>query len=303
LHHGYLPLGGVQFPTLGANVADQIGAAACQLPSCVRVGGRLANAGGGGFLGVDYDPLVLQSARRRPANTQPTTATDRYARRLQLLGAIQDDFASSGGARVVADQRKLVQRAAEMIRSPDMEAFDLQQEPRSMRAAYGESEFGSGCLLARRLIERGVTFVEVSLRGWDTHQDNFSRTRKLTKQLDGPLAQLVTDLRQRGMLDRTLVVWMGEFGRTPRINPRRGRDHFPKAFNAALAGGGIQGGQVVGRTNPAGTEITDRPVSVKDLFTTIYHALGIDPRHENTSRVGRPIKLVDGGEVVQELFG
>jgi uncharacterized protein (DUF1501 family) len=283
-------------------VADQIGNAACQLPSYVRVGGRLANAGGGGFLGVDYDPLVLPSARRPPINTQPTTDAHRYARRLQLLGTIQGNFASSGGARIVADQHKLVQRAAEMIRSPDMAAFDLQGEPQSMRDAYGESEFGSGCLLARRLIERGVTFVEVSLRGWDTHQNNFSRTHQLTEQIDRPLAHLIADLKQRGMLERTLVIWMGEFGRTPRINPRGGRDHFPKAFNVVLAGGGVHGGQVIGRTNPAGTEIIDRPVLVNDLFTTIYHALGIDASHENTSRVGRPIKLVDGGEVVRELF-
>ncbi len=302
LHHGYLPMGGVKFPTLGANVADQIGNAACQLPSYVRVGGRLANAGGGGFLGVDYDPLVLTSAKRPPENTQPTTGAKRYARRLKLLDSIQTDFAASEGTEAVADHQKLIRRASEMIGSPDMEAFDLEREPQSMRDSYGNSEFGTGCLLARRLIERGVTFVEVTSRGWDTHQDNFERSRELTGQIDQPMAQLVTDLRQRGMIDRTLIVWMGEFGRTPRINARGGRDHFPKAFNAVLAGGGVRGGQVVGRTNEAGTEVTDRPVTVNDLFTTIYHTLGIDATYENISRIGRPIKLVDGGEVVGELF-
>jgi hypothetical protein len=302
LHHGYLPMGGVDFPTLGAHVADRIGNAACQLPSYVRVGGRLANAGGGGFLGVDYDPLVLQSAQKPPANTKLATSAQRTTRRLQLLSSLQDDFAASAGAQIVADQRKLVQQAMTMIRSTHMEAFDLQHEPQNMRDAYGEGEFAAGCLLARRLVEQGVTFVEVSLRGWDTHQDNFSRTRQLAAQTDQPLAQLITDLKQRGMLGRTLVIWMGEFGRTPQINPRGGRDHYPKAFSGVLAGGGVQGGQVIGRTNPAGTEVVDRPISVNDLFTTIYHTLGIDARHENTSRIGRPIKLVDGGEVVQELL-
>jgi len=303
LHHGYLPVGGVKFPNLGANVADQIGNAACQLPSWVRVGGRLANAGGGGFLGIEYDSLILNSARRRPNNTKLTTTPDRFARRMRLLETMQEDFATTGGSQVLADQNKLVKQAVEMIRSPDMVAFDLQQEPKSMQDAYGDSEFASGCLLARRLIERGVTFVEVSLRGWDTHQDNFSRVRNLTEQVDRPMAQLVADLKQRGMLESTLVIWMGEFGRTPRINPRGGRGHYPKAFNAMLAGDGIQGGQVIGSTDKSGSEVTQRPIGVNDLFTSVYHTLGIDAKQENISRIGRPIKLVDGGQVVQELFG
>lgn len=303
LHHGYLPLGGVKFPTLGANVAQQIGAASSQLPSYVRIGGRLANAGGGGFLGVQYDPLILQSARRPPENTKPYTGRARYERRLQLLDAIQKGFARSAGARVVADQRKLAQRAADMILSPDMEAFDLERESTGARQAYGEGDFAAGCMLARRLVERGVTFVEVSLRGWDTHQDNFKRTGALAGQIDQPLARLIVDLRERGLLDKTLVLWMGEFGRTPRINARGGRDHFPRAFNVVLAGGGLRGGQVVGRTNAAGTEVAQRPVTVNDLFRTVYHALGIDADQENISRVGRPIKLIDGGEVVRELLG
>ena len=303
LHHGYLPMGGVKFPTLGSSVAHQIGDTANQLPSYVRIGGRLANSGGGGFLGVEYDPLVLNSAERMPQNTNPKTELDRYHRRLGLLDSIQTDFAQTGGAQVVADHRKLTQRAAEMILSPSMKAFDLQQEPGQLREAYGQGNFASGCQMARRLIEHGVTFVEVVSNGWDTHQDVFSRTAELTAQVDQPMAMLVKDLKARGMLDKTLVVWMGEFGRTPRVNPRAGRDHYPKAFNAVLAGGGIQGGQVIGQTNDSGTEVTDRPVTVNDLFRTIYHTLEIDADHENISQIGRPIKLVDGGAVVEELFG
>ena len=300
LHHGYLPMGGVKFPTLGSNISHQIGDAANQMPSYVRIGGRLQNAGNGGFLGVEYDPLVLNSASRMPQNTKPRTTLDRYDRRLRLLNSMQTGFA--GGEQVVADHRKLTERAAEMILSPSMKAFDIQQEPSKLREAYGSGDFASGCQMARRLIEHGVTFVEVVSKGWDTHQDVFTKVADLTAQIDQPMATLITDLEQRGMLDKTLVVWMGEFGRTPRINPRAGRDHYPKAFNAMVAGAGVQGGQVIGSTNHAGTEVQDRPVSVHDLFRTIYHTLDIDPDHENMSLVGRPIKLVDGGEVVSELF-
>jgi len=303
LHHGYLPMGGVKFPTLGSNVAHQIGDAANQLPSYVRIGGRLPNGGNGGFLGVDYDPLVLKSAERMPQNSTPVTTLDRYHRRLGLLDTFQTTFAANAGAQVVADHRKLTNRAAEMILSPSMKAFDLEQEPSQLREAYGEGNFASGCQMARRLVEHGVTFVEVVSNGWDTHQDVFSRTADLTSQVDQPMAMLVKDLKARGMLDKTLVVWMGEFGRTPRVNARAGRDHYPKAFNAVVAGGGVRGGQVIGQTNAAGTEVTERPVTVNDLFRTIYHTLNINPDHENISRIGRPIKLVDGGEVVEELLG
>jgi hypothetical protein len=303
LHHGYLPMGGVKFPTLGSNVAHQIGDAAFDLPSFVRIGGRRNDAGGGGFLGVDYDPFVLQNPERQPENTQPATRDERYARRREMLDRLEADFGAVEGADIVADHRKLIRKSSDMILSPRMGAFDLSQESDTMRDAYGRNQFGAGCLLARRLVEAGVTFVEVNLEGWDTHDDNFSRVAQRNAMIDQPMAQLIADLRQRGMLERTLIVWMGEFGRTPRINARAGRDHYPRAFNIVLAGGGIRGGQVVGETDAGGVEVTDRPVTVPDLFRTVYTALGIDADHENMSRIGRPIKLVDGGEVIRELLG
>lgn len=303
LHHGYLPLGGVKFPNLGANVAQQIGDAAAELPSYVRIGNRVANAGGGGFLGVRYDPLVLRNATRPPENTKLQTSEDRYQRRLKLLDSMQAGFAQDAGAEIVADHRQLLRQASEMILSPQMEAFDVSGEPQSARDAYGPGNFAAGCLLARRLVEQGVTFVEIVSNGWDTHQDNFERTAGLAGQIDQPMAALVADLQSRGMLEKTLVVWMGEFGRTPRINPRAGRDHFPRAFNAVVAGGGVRGGQVIGSTNAAGTQVVDRPVTVEDLFRTVYHTLGIDADRENMSRIGRPIKLVDGGQIVEQLVG
>jgi uncharacterized protein (DUF1501 family) len=152
-------------------------------------------------------------------------------------------------------------------------------------------------------VEAGVTFVEVNAGNWDTHEDNFNRSRELCAEVDRPYARLLADLRQRGLLDKTLVVWMGEFGRTPRINPRAGRDHYPRAFSVALAGGGVRGGQVIGSTDAGGEAIAERPLTVPDLFRTICHSLGLDADQENMSSIGRPIRVVDGGQVVQEVFG
>lgn len=303
LHTGYLPMGSVKFPTLGSNVAHQLADPTFDLPSFVRIGGRGSDLGNAGFLGVDYNPLVIANPERRPENTTPSTRDDRYQRRLKLLSEIQAEFGAEEGADIVANHRKLIRESSEMILSPRMEAFDLEKESESMRDAYGRSSFGAGCLLARRLIESGVTFVEVVAGGWDTHDDNFNRTRSLASTVDRPMAQLIRDLKQRGMLENTLVLWMGEFGRTPRINARAGRDHYPRAFNAVLAGGGVRGGQVVGATNEGGTDVIDQPVTVSDLFRTVYSTLGIDANVENMSRTGRPIKLIDGGEVVRELVG
>jgi hypothetical protein len=304
LHHGYLPTANVKYPTLGSNVAHRIGDAACELPSFVRIGGGPRGGGGAGFLGVEYDPFVLQDASRPPNNTQPTTDAQRFGRRLELLGELgaAGKFGQVEGAPIVHDHYKLIERSAGMIQSPEMQAFDLEQEPADIREAYGDGRFAAGCLLARRLVEAGVTFIEVTSGGWDTHQDNFERTSNLTAQIDQPMAELLRDLKDRGLLASTLVVWMGEFGRTPRINARAGRDHFPRAFSAAVAGCGVQGGQAIGATDAAGESIVERPVTVNDLFRSIYHALGIDADAENTSSIGRPIKLVDGGDVVEELF-
>jgi hypothetical protein len=304
LHHGYLPMGGVKFPTLGSHVAQQIGTPGIDIPSFVRIGGRGGgDAGGAGFLGVDYDPFVLPNPEAKPENTQPATRDERYARRMETLKQVEADFGAVEGADLVRDHQKLIKKSSDMIHSPRMAAFDLNKESDKMRDAYGRTRFGSGCLLARRLIEAGVTFVEVDQGGWDTHDDNFNRTANLNATIDQSMAQLVTDLKHRGMLDRTLVIWMGEFGRTPRINGRGGRDHYPRAFNVVLAGGGVRGGQVVGETDAGGVDVKARPVTVNDLFRTIYATLGIDADHENMSRIGRPIKLVDGGEVVRELLG
>ena len=299
---GFLPTASVKYPTLGAHAAQQLGDPTAELPDFVSIGRRRGSSGGG-FLGVEYDPFAISNPEKTPDNTQLTTSQSRYRRRLGLLDELQSGYEASGGEQEVANQRKLYNKSSRMILSKDMVAFDIQQESSQMREAYGDSTFGKGCLLARRLVETGVSFVQVSLGNWDTHQDNFNRSKALCEQLDQPFAQLIRDLEQRGMLDKTLILWMGEFGRTPAINSQGGRGHFPKAFNVALAGGGVQGGQVIGKTTAGGKDVADRRVKVNDLLRTVCHGLKIDADQENMSAAGRPIRVVDEGEVVQEVFG
>jgi uncharacterized protein (DUF1501 family) len=300
LHTSYVPLASLRHPSVGSVIAQQLASAACELPSFVRIGNGFANTSNGGFLGSEFDAFAVQSAGQLPENAQPSGSAERFQQRLALLSRMEQTAIANPGAQ--QDHAKLYAHAARMIQSSQMQAFDLSREPDKVREAYGKTSFGNACLLARRLVESGVTCVEAALPGWDTHFDNFTKTRSLCSQLDQPFAYLLKDLDERGMLDRTLVVWMGEFGRSPRINPRAGRDHFPRAFSVALAGGGIRGGRVLGGTDRGGEEVAGPAVSEKDLFQTIYKSLGIDAAKEMMSPIGRPIKFVDGGRPVAELF-
>jgi uncharacterized protein (DUF1501 family) len=303
MHTGYIPSGSVKYPTLGSIVASEIGPAEFDLPHFVSIGNRLETIGSG-FLGMNVAPFVVANPAQMPTSVAlpPGVSAERFGRRLDLLHKLEEDFAQAGGGPRVEDHKGLYNSAAQMVLSPRLKAFDINQETEAVRENYGKNAFGHGCLLARRLIEAGVTFVEVSLNGWDTHDDNFTRVAKLSESADPAFAALVEDLKERGMLDKTLVIWMGEFGRTPRINGRNGRDHFPQAFSVALAGGGIRGGQVIGSTTPDAMAVKTRPVTVPDLFCSFYQALKIDPHKENMSSLGRPIKLVDSGKPVMELF-
>jgi hypothetical protein len=261
---------------------------------------------------VGLEPFVVADPDKPPQNVTlaARVSRQRFQRRLGLLHELEHSgFERTGGADRVKDHTSLYKQTASMILSPRMKAFELEEESPATRSAYGQTPFGQGCLLARRLVQAGVTFVEVRSNGiprlgnWDTHFDNEERVAKLTGDVDPAFASLVGDLKQRGMLERTLVVWMGEFGRTPKINVKGGRDHFPRVFCGAIAGGGVKGGQVIGASSADGTEVKDRPVTVNDLLASLCHSLKIDAAKENMSPVGRPIKVVDGGKVVQPLFG
>jgi uncharacterized protein (DUF1501 family) len=191
-----------------------------------------------------------------------------------------------------------------MIHSEAAKAFDLSQEPANVRDSYGKGVFGQGCLLARRLVEQGVPFVEVSLSssmagsfGWDTHANNFEAVKALSAELDAGWASLMSDLAERGLLESTTIIWMGEFGRTPQINGQAGRDHFPRAWSCVLGGGGIAGGQAYGRTSPDGMNIEENGVGVTDVLATLCSALGVPPETENNSNTGRPIRIVNGSPI------
>jgi hypothetical protein len=302
LKTGYLPSGAAKYPAFGAVVSKELAPADFDLPSFVSVGRR--DTIGSGFLGMQFAPFTVQNPNQMPSNVELPGGVNekRLNRRLSLLKDLETDFAEAGASHQVDGHRAVYQGAAQLVLSPRLKAFDLSQEKDAVRDRYGRTPFGQGCLLARRLVETGVTFVEVESDGWDTHQDNFEKVKTLAGPTDQGFAALVADLKERGMLEKTLVIWMGEFGRTPRINAQTGRDHFPRAFCAALAGGGIKGGRVIGSTSSDGMSIIDRPVSVPDLFTSFCHSLKINPRKENQGPLDRPIKIVDGGEFVKELF-
>lgn len=299
LHTGYAPSGGIVHPGIGSLVAKELAPADFDLPHFVSIQGASI---GSSFLGVPYAPFVISDPNRQPDNLVTPVPGDRLNRRLGLLKELEGEFARNGGGDLVRDHQALYDQTAQMVLSPRVKAFDLDQEPEKVRDSYGRSGFGQGCLMARRLIEAGVTFVEVQSTGWDTHGNELSSLKKLIPPTDQGTAALLADLKARGMLGDTLVIWMGEFGRQPWINLTAGRDHYPQAFNLALAGCGVKGGQVIGATDKLGVEVSERPVTVPDLFCTFCRALGIDPRKENQSNVGRPVKIVEFGEAVKEVF-
>jgi hypothetical protein len=315
LHTGYLPGGGVKYPTFGSLAAAELSQTRppeFELPHFVAIGpDRMpAKRIGAGFLSPTFAPLLVANPMRLPANVSlpPGTNAKRFERQIDLIKRLDDDYARAGNQQIVNDHQAVYEAARKLALSPRLKAFDITQEPRQTRDRYGDSPFGQGCLLARRLVEQGVPFVEVhsfhpkASAGWDTHKNNFAVTKYLVDWVDPAWAALLTDLKERGRLDKTLVIWMGEFGRTPKINKDTGRDHQWKAFTVALAGGGVKGGRVLGATSADGSQVTERPVTVADLFCTFCQALQIDARKENETPLGRPIKLVDGGSAVKELF-
>jgi uncharacterized protein (DUF1501 family) len=314
LHTGQLPSEVVAYPALGSLLAKELGDPEADLPSYVTVSpGGLGNLGAG-FLGPQYAPMAVSGISDNPnarANLsidflkpdKPVAATDQDVRR-KLLAEMQGDFAKRHGGAATAAHAASYRKAQRMIDTEARGAFRLEEETAKLRDAYGRNRFGQGCLLARRLLQRGVSFVEVTLEGWDTHANNFEMVKTLSQTLDPGFATLLSDLKDRGMLANTLVVWMGEFGRTPVINPNAGRDHFPLAWSTVLAGAGVKGGQAVGSTGKDGAAVVERPVGVGDFLATVFTAVGVDPTKENQTWEGRPISLVPkGSKAIAELVG
>jgi hypothetical protein len=304
LHTGYREgQGGLVYPSLGAIVSAELGRSDSPLPNFVAVGNR---GYGAGFLGARHQPLIVNDPAKGVQNLKPLVDNKEFADRLGLLEQMEQGFFRSYKATSIGDHRTTYQRAVQLMRSKEAKAFDLALEPAASKEAYGRTKFGEGCLLARRLIEVGIPFAEVTLGGWDTHQNNFERVQKLSAEVDPAVSALVNDLKSRGLLDSTLIVWMGEFGRTPKINTRGakpGRDHYPKAWSTVLLGGGIKGGQVIGRTDKEGAAVEDHVVSAIDFMATICKVLGIDYTKQNNTPIGRPIRIAEKGATpIKELF-
>ncbi len=301
VHTGYPPEATVQHPSFGSTISSEIAPDDFELPNFISIGPA---QDGPAFLGVQNAPFVIARPDRPPENMEYHRAVrkDRVERRLELLKSFQDGFASSRGDAVTAGHDDMFSKAKRMMDSPLRSAFDLESEPAKVRERYGSGRFGQGALMGRRLLESGVSAVEVVLGGWDTHDDNFERVGANCSQLDAGLSALLDDLKDRGMLDTTLVACFGEFGRTPRINDRNGRDHYARAWSAVLAGGGVMGGQVIGQTDENGEAPKDLPVQVSDLHASIWHAFGVDPWKEFSAN-DRPITITPKeGRVVEQLF-
>jgi len=311
LRTGYGPKEGRTHPSLGSVISQEL-APGSSLGIYVRIragsqpSGFSQEGSGSGFLGQTYQPFEIDDPLH-PRQGFPTLSPA-LARRSALAIELDRGFAKEhvvGSIEARAAQRSA---AVKLEGSALLEALSLEGEGGETRASYGADlgdeggAFGTGCLLARRLVERGSRFVEVTLSGWDTHTDNFRSLAPILSTLDLGMSGLLRDLKGSGLLSSTLVLWMGEFGRTPAINAQRGRDHYGKGFSVALAGGGIQGGRIVGSTGPLGLEIVKDPVTVPDLFATIHTALGSDPARKQLDAEGELVRLTNHGTAVKALF-
>jgi hypothetical protein len=304
----------VQFPAMGAVASQQLAAKELALPGFIGVGGT-AQRVGPGFLGMMYAPFTVQNPGQPPANIKAPGLGDeqmtmeRLRRRQRLFYGVEDPFNQSAFPHLRKDADReaagsaaqahaaIYKKAFDLTVSPLRTVFEISKEPKSVIDSYGgmANRFGMGCLLARKLVEKGVSCVEVDLGGWDNHGNIFPTLRNnLGKRLDEGMGGLVKDLVDRGMWKNTVVLWMGEFGRTPRINQNAGRDHWARSWSVVVGGGAIKGGQAYGATDKDGIDVAKDPCSIGDLFATVYKGLGIDPATKVRDNLGRPLELADG---------
>ncbi len=303
MHTSYDLRGTIRHPAMGAWLNVFQGGGNSTLPNFVFIGNDSRHPGSG-FFPAQFSPLYVNNPENGLKNVklQPGLTEDRFVKRMNLADELDQDFRSTFPHRNVKAYSDMYDNAMSMMKSEDLKAFDLTEEPEELRKAYGKESFGQGCLLARRLVERGVRFVEVSLGGWDTHAANFVRVPELCDTLDKGLATLLQDLNSRGLLKDTLVVLTSEFGRTPDINQNVGRDHYPKAFSAVLAGGGIAGGMTYGKTDKEGREVAENKVQISDFNATIAYALGLPLDQVIYSPSKRPFTIADKGQPITSIF-
>jgi hypothetical protein len=306
---GYLPLTTLEFPSMGSVTAERLGSKNGMTPD-VAVPNTFPSYGAG-FLPGEHNPFISGDANVSGYQVRDLTLPadvdwERTANRSWLLKQMDSKFGSIEASKDFSAMDAFYQKAYDLMSSPQAKkAFDMKAEPEALRERYGRTPVGQGCLLARRLVESGVRFVTVA-KGWlnyDTHGNNFNTMKKvLLPEFDRAFASLLQDLDERGMLDTTLVIAMGEFGRTPKVNSDAGRDHHNKAWSLALAGAGIQGGRIMGATDKHSVEVTDLPVEPEDLIHTIYTILGVNPDHEYHTPIGRPVRLSNGGKMIPGLL-
>ena len=290
----------VPHPEIGAMIAKYLDDPASDLPSFVKMG-PTGSYGGSGYLGPNYEPFQLGNDGQPPNYTAPSVPAEVQERRSDLLGFMEGEFAKDHHAAPFASHRTSELRALRLMKA--RKVFDIAEGWAKAKDRYGDTDFGRSCFMALRLAEAGVPFVEIGQYGYDTHIDNFPIAKANFSILDPAWGSLMGDLEDRGLLKDTLVVWTSEFGRTPAINNRAGRDHFGRAWTVVLAGGGVKGGQHYGASDRDGFEVVENPVSEGDLFATIYTALGINPRAKHYLG-SRPIWATpEGSKPIKELLG
>ena len=305
MHTSYFMRGTIKHPDMGAYSSLLLPKMNRTIPSNVKIGGNSSGLGGG-FLESKYAavPIGSPEAGLQHSVLPKKVTEDRFERRLDRVRQMNRQFGKRYDTKSVRAYAGMYDDAVKLMKSDDLKAFDLSLESEVTRERYGTERFAQGVLLARRLVENGVRYVEVDYGGWDTHTDNFKRVGEKSAVLDRALASLLSDLSERGLLEETLVVLATEFGRTPKIvADRKGRNHYPKAFSCLLAGGGVRGGQKYGSTDSEGREVVDDQVSVTDFNATIAYALGLPLKEKVYSPSKRPFTVADDGEPITKLFG
>jgi uncharacterized protein (DUF1501 family) len=303
MHTGYVPNPNIEHPSYGSVVshmlAEQTKARNLEIPPFVAVGGGSV---GPGFLGMTHAPFVVNS-NGDVRNLKMSIEDNRLGERMQMLASLEKNFIQQNRGQLAVDHAGVLEKTVGLMTSKQMDAFKVEKEDSATRERYGNTGFGRGCLMARRLVEQGVAFVEVDLGGWDTHQNNFTTlSGNKLPEMDKAMSALVSDLSERGLLADTAIIWMGEFGRTPRINATAGRDHWARSWSVVLGGAGMKGGIAVGRTTADGTDVDSEPYSSQDVMATVCQALGISLETTFTSKNGRPMKIANSGKVIGELF-
>jgi hypothetical protein len=303
MHTGYVPNPNIEHPSYGAVVSHELGnpelRPELQIPPFISVDGA---SEGPGFLGMAYSPFRVESSGQ-VRNLDMGIEDNRLYQRMKALEMIEASFISQNRGSAAKDHEAVLKKTVYLMTSAQMEAFKVMKEPKEVQDRYGTDRFGKGCLMARRLVEAGVPFVEVDLGGWDNHQGIFNILKdQRLPVLDKGMSALVEDLQQRGMLQDTAIIWMGEFSRTPRINGNTGRDHWARSWSVVLGGAGMKPGIAVGKTNEDGTSVETEPYTSQDVMATVCKALGISLETTFTSKNGRPMKIANSGKVIKELF-